>query len=62
MLILSHFLTVLGFVLCVLLINRLFRAHQTPEVTLAWLLAIVLIPYVGLPAVWRAQTPPHGRP
>lgn len=48
--ILPHILTVLGFALCVLLIARLFRSHHTPGVTMAWLLAILLIPWAGVPA------------
>ena len=46
----DHLLTVLGFALCLLLVTRLLRAHRPPGVTMAWLLAIVLIPYVGVPA------------
>ena len=48
--IVEHFLTVLGFGLCVLIIARIFRDHRPPSVTMAWLLAIILIPYVGVPA------------
>jgi cardiolipin synthase len=48
--ILPHILTVLGFALCVILIVRLFRSHHTPGVTMAWLLAILLIPWAGVPA------------
>lgn len=45
----THLLTVLGFGLCAFLIARIFREHRAAPVTLAWLLAIVLIPYVGVP-------------
>ncbi|MBL9125152.1 MAG: PLDc N-terminal domain-containing protein [Planctomycetaceae bacterium] len=45
----SHFLMVAGFGLCAFLVARVFREHRTAPVTFAWLLAIVLIPYVGVP-------------
>ena len=45
----THLLTVGGFALCVFLIARVFQAHRPAPVTFAWLLAIVLIPYVGVP-------------
>jgi len=48
--IISHLLTVFGFALCVLLIVRLLHAHRPPGTTIAWLLAIMLIPYAGVPA------------
>ena len=46
----SHVLLVSGFGLCVFLIARVFREHRAAPVTLAWLLAIILIPYIGVPA------------
>ncbi len=45
----THLLTVGGFGLCVFLVARLFQEHRPAPVTLAWLLAILLIPYVGVP-------------
>lgn len=45
----THLLTVFGFGLCAFLIAKLFREHRAPPVTIAWLLGIVLVPYVGVP-------------
>ncbi len=47
--ILSHLLTVGGFLLAVFLIARLMSEKRQPGNTMAWLLVIVLIPYVGVP-------------
>ena len=47
--ILSHLLTVGGFLLAVFLIARLVSEKRQPGNTMAWLLVIVLIPYVGVP-------------
>jgi len=47
--ILRHLLTILGFLLAVFLIARLMSEKRQPGNTLAWLLGIVLIPYVGVP-------------
>ena len=46
----THLLLVSGFGLCVFLIARVFREHRAAPVTFAWLLAIILIPYLGVPA------------
>lgn len=46
---LSHLLTIGGFLLAVFLIARLMREKRQPGNTFAWLMAIVLIPYVGVP-------------
>ncbi|MCF3649613.1 phospholipase D-like domain-containing protein [Synoicihabitans lomoniglobus] len=45
----SHLLTVGGFVLAVFAIARLISEKKQPGNTIAWLLGIVLIPYVGVP-------------
>lgn len=45
----SHLLLVLGVVLAVLAIPPLLRERRPPQATLAWLLVIVAIPYVGVP-------------
>lgn len=45
----EHLLTIAGFLLAVVLILQLIREHRRPSGTLAWMLAIVLIPYVGVP-------------
>ena len=47
--ILRHLLTVGGFLLAVFLIARLMSERRQPGNTLAWLLGIILIPYVGVP-------------
>lgn len=46
---LPHFLTVGGFLLAVFAIARLAGEKRPPANTLAWLLIIVLVPYVGVP-------------
>ena len=45
----SHMLTVGGFLLAVFAIARLMSDRKQPGNTIAWLLGIVLIPYVGVP-------------
>lgn len=45
----NHFLVVGGFVLAILILGRVLREHRPPGNTLAWILAIILIPYVGVP-------------
>ncbi len=45
----EHFLTVAGFLLALLLVARVLQEKRQPGSTLAWLLAIVLIPYLGVP-------------
>lgn len=45
----SHLFTVGGFLLAVFAIARLVREKRPPSNTVAWLLVIVLIPYVGVP-------------
>jgi len=45
----THFLTVAGFLLAVFAIARLMSEKRQPSNTVAWLLVIVLIPYVGVP-------------
>lgn len=47
--VLQHLFIVLGFALAVLLIARLLREQRPPGNTIAWLLSILLIPYVGVP-------------
>jgi len=44
-----QFLVILGFLLAVILVARLLREHRPPGNTMAWVLAILLIPYVGVP-------------
>ncbi|MDR1282638.1 MAG: cardiolipin synthase [Opitutaceae bacterium] len=45
----SHFLTVAGVLLALFAIARLLREKKQPANTLAWLLGMVLIPYVVVP-------------
>lgn len=47
---LDHALTILGFCLALFLIARIRRQNYRPSVSWAWFLAIILIPYVGVPA------------
>jgi cardiolipin synthase A/B len=46
---LSEVLTVLGFLLALLFLAHLLRSKRPPSSTIAWLLIIVLMPYVGVP-------------
>lgn len=46
---LPHLLTVVGFLLALFAIARLISERRQPGNTFAWLLAIALIPYVGVP-------------
>src|SRR5882724_1888731 len=45
----GHLLTVGGVLLALIAFARLLSEKKQPANTLAWLLAIVLIPYVGVP-------------
>ena len=46
---LPHLLTVAGFLLALFVVARLMSERKQPGNTVAWLLAIVFIPYVGVP-------------
>jgi len=46
---LNDLLTIGGFVLALLLVARLMSQKKAPANTFAWLLVIVLLPYVGVP-------------
>jgi len=46
---LSDLLTIGGFVLALLLVARLMSEKKAPANTFAWLLIIILLPYVGVP-------------
>lgn len=46
---LTELLTVCGFLLALVLLAQLLRSNRPPSSTIAWLLVIVLIPYVGVP-------------
>ncbi len=45
----SELLTRLGFLLALVLLAGLLRQRRSPSSTIAWLLAILLLPYVGVP-------------
>jgi cardiolipin synthase len=45
-----HILPILGFFLAVTLLVHQSRAQRSPSSTLAWLLSILLVPYLGVPA------------
>ncbi len=47
--VLPHLLTIGGFLLAFFLVARLLAEKRQPSNTFAWLLVIVLIPYVGVP-------------
>lgn len=47
--ILAHVGTIAGFVLAVFLLTRIYRERERPSTTIAWLLALILIPYIGVP-------------
>ena len=44
-----HLLPTLGFVLALVLLAHILRQRRSPTSTLAWLMAVVFIPYVGVP-------------
>ena len=45
----SEFLTHLGFLLALVLMAGLLRQRRSPSSTIAWLLVILLLPYIGVP-------------
>jgi len=45
----AHVLTIAGFLLAIFLVARLMSEKKAPANTFAWLLVIILIPYVGVP-------------
>lgn len=49
LLLLEHVLSVTSFLLALTLVVRVSRGNQRPGGAVAWLLAIVLIPYLGVP-------------
>jgi len=48
-LLLNHISVIIGFCLGFWLVARVLRQHLRPSVSIAWLLSIILIPYVGVP-------------
>ncbi|HKU44972.1 MAG TPA: phospholipase D-like domain-containing protein [Polyangiales bacterium] len=59
--ILPHVFSVLGFLLAVFLLSRILREHRPPASTMAWLLAIVLVPYLGVPLYFLIGGRKHRR-
>ncbi len=45
----SEFLTHLGFLMALVLMAGLLRQRRSPSSTIAWLLVILLLPYIGVP-------------
>lgn len=45
----SGLLAILGFLLALVLLASVLRSDRPPQATMAWLLAIVLVPYLGVP-------------
>ena len=45
----SHLLSIVGFVLGLVLIARILRERRPPGSTFGWLVTIVMVPYVGVP-------------
>ena len=56
-----HISSILGFLLAVFLLSRILREHRPPASTLAWLLSIVLVPYVGVPLYFLIGGRKHRR-
>ncbi|RME85042.1 MAG: cardiolipin synthase [Planctomycetota bacterium] len=48
--ILSHLFTILGFLFALFLFSRIFAEKYSPQSTLAWIIAIIFAPYIGVPA------------
>lgn len=44
-----HLLPSLGFILALVLLAHILKQRRSPTSTLAWLMAIVFIPYIGVP-------------
>jgi cardiolipin synthase len=47
--ILEHLFSIVGFLLAVVLLTQIARERRRPAGALAWVLAVVLIPYIGVP-------------
>ncbi|MFZ7125448.1 MAG: cardiolipin synthase [Desulfobacterales bacterium] len=44
-----HLLPSVGFILALILLSHILKQRRSPTSTLAWLMAVVFIPYVGVP-------------
>ncbi len=47
--IIPHFLSMIGFLLALILLLHLLKDQRSPSSTIAWVLAIILVPYAGVP-------------
>jgi len=47
--IIAHLLEIVGYLLAIILIPRILLERRHPGATIAWLLAIALIPFIGVP-------------
>ena len=47
--VLSHLVLLLGFLLAIPVIAQMLRQRRSPAGTWAWLLIMVLVPYLGIP-------------
>ena len=45
----AHFFEIIGYILAIILIPRILFERRHPGATIAWLLAIALIPFIGVP-------------
>jgi len=45
----AHFFEIIGYILAIILIPRILFERHHPGATIAWLLAIALIPFIGVP-------------
>lgn len=45
----EHLISIVGFLLAVVLLTQIARERRRPAGALAWVLAVVLIPYIGVP-------------
>ncbi|MET0387208.1 MAG: phospholipase D-like domain-containing protein [Polyangiales bacterium] len=59
--IVPHVFSILGFLLALFLLSRILRERRPPASTLAWLLSILLVPYVGVPLYFLIGGRKHRR-
>ncbi len=45
----AHLLTIIGFILALAFLSHILSERRSPTSTLAWLMAIIFIPYIGVP-------------
>jgi cardiolipin synthase len=59
--IVPHVFSIVGFLLGVFLLSRIVRERRPPASTLAWLLCILLVPYLGVPLYFLIGGRKHRR-